>query len=168
MIMSKIYWFLLFSVVSLSPLHAQTSFPDEYLGVWRGTLYIFSQGVLQDSVQTQMTVATTADSSAWTWKTEYFMPKAPVVKDYVLKQTDAEQHEYVLDEGDGIVLNAYLLGDQLLSTFEVQGALLTSRYRREGDRLIFEITSGKPLSTTQGVTSYSVISLQRAVLRRTE
>ena len=165
--MAKIYIVLLLIIVGLPSLCAQPSFPEECLGVWRGTLYIHSQGALRDSVQTRMTVATTADSSAWTWKTEYFMPKTPVVKDYVLRWSDEQQH-YLLDEGDGIVLNAYLLNDQLLSTFEVQGSLLTSRYRREGDQLIFEITSGKQTNTTQGVTNYSVASLQRAVLRRAE
>ena len=165
--MAKIYVIFLLGIVSLPSLYAQASFPEEYLGIWQGTLYIYSQGALRDSVQTRMTVAATSDSSAWTWKTEYFMPKTPVVKDYVLRQNDEQPH-YVLDEGDGIVLNAYLLNDQLLSTYEVQGSLLTSRYRREGDQLIFEITSGKQMSTTQGVTNYSVASLQRAVLRRVE
>ena len=164
--MTKFLGFL-FSVVPLFPLCAQAPFPNDLLGVWRGTLYIYSPGALQDSTQTQLTIATTTDSSAWTWKTEYFTPKAPVVKDYVLRKKDGEHH-YVIDEGDGIVLDTYRLGNQLLSTFEVQGALLTSRYRREGDQLTFEITSAKPLDTTQGVTSYSVISLQRAVLRRIE
>lgn len=49
---------------------------------------------------------------------------------------------------------------------EKQGILLTSTYEWLGNQIIFEVTSGKELQTTNGVKSYSVLNLQRAVLRK--
>lgn len=158
----------LLSVVGFGSTSAQTLFPDRCLGTWEGTLYIFSQGALPDSVPTEMSVALIIEDSTWEWKTSYLMPDSTVVKDYTLRLTDADQQHYVVDEGNGIVLKAYLLGDQLLSKFAVQGSWLTSCYQRAGDTLVFEITSGQRLDETEGVTNYEVISLQRAVLRRVE
>ncbi len=49
---------------------------------------------------------------------------------------------------------------------EKQGILLTSTYEWLGNQIIFEVTSGKELQTTNGVKSYSVLNLQKAVLRK--
>ncbi|SOD91764.1 hypothetical protein [Spirosoma fluviale] len=91
----------------------------------------------------------------------------PVVKDYTLRLKDAAKHEYVTDEGDGVVLADYLFGNKLYSVFETQGIVLTSTYELIGDKLIFEVTSGrKQAEPSQGVINYSVDNLQRVVFKK--
>ena len=70
------------------------------------------------------------------------------------------------DEGDGTFLIDYLFENKLYSVFETQGILLTSTYEWLGNQIIFEVTSGKELQTTNGVKSYNVLNLQKAVLRK--
>jgi hypothetical protein len=43
---------------------------------------------------------------------------------------------------------------------------LTSTYEWLENQIIFEVTSGKELQTTHGVKSYSILNLQKAVLRK--
>ena len=80
---------------------------------------------------------------------------------------DSNSNYYILDEGEGLELRSYAVGNALFSNFAVQGSLLTSRYVLEGDELIFEITSGRIRDTTANdIINYSVPILQRSVLER--
>jgi hypothetical protein len=149
--------------------NAQTSFPDKCLGVWSGMMHIYNNETLKDSVQVKFTVAKTSDVNGWIWKTEYLSTKMPVIKDYFLRLKDKEKNVYVIDEGEGLELTAYLFKNKLYSVFETHEILLTSSYELVGNRLIFEVTSGKKLSGVgKEVTNYSVTNLQRVVLRKIE
>lgn len=159
--------FLINLIVSYH-LQAQSSFADACVGNWQGIMHIYSKGMLKDSVPVRLTVARTNKPQAWIWKTEYLSAKTPVVKDYTLQLKDAAKHEYVTDEGDGVVLSDYLFMNKLYSVFETQGIVLTSTYELINDKLIFEVTSGKKQpGTSQSVTTYSVDNLQRVVFRKT-
>ena len=89
-----------------------------------------------------------------------------MVKDYKLVISDASKGVFKTDEGDGIFLIDYLFENKLYSVFVTQGILLTSTYEWLGNQIIFEVTSGKELQTTNSVKSYSVLNLQKAVLRK--
>ncbi|HQQ96583.1 MAG TPA: hypothetical protein PLX35_04935 [Cyclobacteriaceae bacterium] len=147
----------------------QASFPDRCIGIWTGTMHIYRQGTLQDSVNVVLTVARHADTGAWTWKTEYLSKTRPMTKDYVLRLKDEQKGVYVTDEGGGIELIDYLFGNKLYSAFETHDVLLTSSYELINDQLIFEVCSGKkPATATPApeVINYPVINLQRVVFRR--
>ncbi len=147
----------------------QTSFPDRCVGTWTGTMYIYRQGVLQDSVTVVLTVSRQTDIGSWTWKTEYLSKTRPMTKDYVLRVKDEKKGIYITDEGGGIELNDYLFGNKLYSAFETHDVLLTSSYELIGDQLIFEVCSGKkpPITTpVPEVIHYPVSNLQRVVFRR--
>lgn len=153
----------------LPSLMAQTTFIEGCLGNWKGTMYLYSRGVLKDSVSVTLTVAKTADANAWTWKTEYLSPKMPMVKDYVLRLKDAAKGHYVTDEGGGVVLMDYLFNNKLYCVFETAGVMLTSTYELRGKELIFEVTSGKKQTgDNQPVTNFSVDNIQRVVFRKVE
>ena len=154
---------ILFSWLSLN---AQTSFPEKCLGIWTGTMHIYSRGSLVDSVPIKLNVARTNAPDTFVWKTEYLSEKFPMVKDYKLVISDAGKGVFITDEGDGIILMDYLFENKLYSVFETQGILLTSTYEWLGNQIIFEVTSGKELQTTLGVKSYSVLNLQKAILRK--
>jgi len=154
---------ILFSWLSLN---AQTSFPEKCLGIWTGTMHIYNRGLLVDSVTIKLNVTRTNAPDTFVWKTEYLSEKFPMVKDYKLVISDAGKGVFITDEGDGIILMDYLFENKLYSVFETQGILLTSTYEWLGNQIIFEVTSGKELETTHGVKSYSVLNLQKAILRK--
>lgn len=149
-------------------LQAQISFPEMCLGTWKGTMFIYSEGELKDSVASELIIDETEDPKVYTWKTVYHSPDKDIVKDYKFIIHDSIPNMYILDEGDGITLKEYRYGNKLFSVFEVQGNLLTSFYEFKDDELIFEIISGKTLDKTEGVTNYPVLFWQRAVYRRAD
>lgn len=139
---------------------------DRCVGVWSGTMKMYSRGVLRDSVRIRFTVAKLHEG-AWSWKTEYLSATMPMVKDYVLRVVDAAKGRYITDEGGGVELTDFQHGDKLYSVFETQEILLTSSYELVGDRLIFEVTSGKKEpAKSKDITTYSVDHLQRVVLTK--
>lgn len=146
--------------------NAQNSFPERCIGTWKGTMYIYNNGVLKDSVDIRFTVSKTKDANVYTWKTEYLSEKLPLVKAYKLRTAETEENTYLMDEGNGIRLKAYVFGNKLYSIFETSGIVLTSSYELIEDRLVFEVTSGRKLEEDKKVTSYSVKNLQSVILRR--
>lgn len=147
-------------------LHAEAQIPfgNRCLGNWSGTMYLYNHGQLRDSVAVTHVVAATANPQEWTWRTDYLSDKMPMTKDYLLRLRDPAKGIYEVDERDGIVLYEYLFADKIYSVFETQGVLLTSTYELRGKELIFEVTSGKKISTDSEVISYTVEHLQRVVL----
>ena len=145
---------------------AQELFPEKCLGTWRGTMHIWQQGHLRDSVPVVFTVKALGAES-WTWKTEYLSKNMPMTKDYVLRLKDREKLIFITDEGDGVQLTDYQMGDELYSVFETAGFLLTARYERQGETLVFEVSSGKKQDPpVKDITVYSTTSVQRVVLVR--
>ena len=161
----KFFYALIF-LFSFTPIFAQASFPEKCLGIWAGTMHIYSRGSLVDSVPIKLNVTRTNAPDTFIWKTEYLSEKFPMVKDYKLVISDAGKGVFKTDEGDGIILMDYLFENKLYSVFETQGILLTSTYEWLGNQIIFEVTSGKELQTTNSVKSYSVLNLQKAILRK--
>lgn len=143
------------------------SFPEQCVGKWEGTMYIYAYGKLRDSVQVEFNVQV-LDSNSWTWKTDYRSEKLPVTKDYILRTDSKDVNTFLLDEGDGVMLTNYIVGNKLYSNFETEGILLTSSYEFVGKQLIFEVTSGKKQNEAEesGVTNYSVDFVQRVVFQK--
>lgn len=145
-------------------LSAQQNFAEQCVGVWEGTMYIYSGGLLRDSVRVQHTIKP-IDKTSWTWKTDYLSQKLPMTKDYVLRQQ--EPSVYVVDEGQNVLIPMRQSGNKLYSVFEVQGILLTSSYEWVNGQLIFEVTSGKKNSAADAqVGTYLINAVQRVVLTR--
>lgn len=163
-----LYFILSWVLFHYTVTYAQsTTFPDKAIGTWKGTMYMYKHGTIKDSVQVRLTIAKHTDANAWSWKTEYLSAQRPAVKDYVLRLKDAAKNQYVTDEGGGLELTDYLVGNKLYSVFETGGFLLTSSYELIGEQLIFEVTSGKKeTSTHPEIVTYSTDNLQRVVFRR--
>ncbi|MEM6723536.1 MAG: hypothetical protein AAF598_05820 [Bacteroidota bacterium] len=141
-------------------------FPEQCLGIWEGTMYLYSFNTVTDSVPVRFTAARTETEGTYTWKTEYRSEKYPITKDYQLIVDDPETGKYLLDEGDGIVLIEYQVGNKLYSMFQLEKTYLTASTELIGDQLVFEVTSGKAENTTQGIQNYSFTNVQRVVYHR--
>ncbi len=131
-------------------------------------MVIHQNGVARDTIPCEMTIESVTKDSIWTWKTVYKGDQV-ITKDYRMILPDPGANYYILDEGDGLELRSYAIGNTMFSNFSVQGSLLTSRYSLEEDQLIFEITSGQVRdTTTNDIINYSVPILQRSVLKRSD
>lgn len=144
----------------------KSSFPEKCLGVWQGTMYMYNQGTLRDSVRVRFTAARTDTPGTFTWKTEYLSADRPMIKDYKLVVDDLSKGRYILDEGDGVKLMEYNLNNKLYSMFKVNDIYLTSSTELLNDELIFEVTSGKEVDEMQGVKNYSFTNVQRVVMHK--
>ena len=141
--------------------------PKQWLGNWNGTMYIFNYGKPVDSVLVSFIVKPAIQDSSYTWRMEYHSAKTPMVKDYVLRTRDAAHGLFMTDEGDGIELTSYLVGNKIYSLFEVQNTMLSACYELRGNELIFEVTSGKKEPATGGgVSTFSVKNVQRVVFKK--
>ena len=81
---------------------------------------------------------------------------------------------FTIDEKNGIEIDCRLAGSTIYCLFEVEGSLNDTRYRLEGDTLVFELTSNskKQSRTTKlksmetEVVSYAIPVVQRAELKK--
>lgn len=146
----------------------QHDFVNQCEGVWTGTMDIYAQGTLRpDGPKVTFTVAPIVKDSVWTWRTDYISEKYGVIsKDYVLKTKNAEKGHYLLDEGDGIVLDYQLSGNKMYCVFEVQDFVLGATYELRKDQLIFEVYSSPRSKETTEVLSHTVQNVQRVALSR--
>ena len=145
---------------------AQENFADKCEGKWKGTMYIYGKGQIRDSVPVELFVQKTSLPHTWVWKTSYLSNKNPMEKNYKLVLKDTASQTYLIDEGNGIELWSYYFNNKLYSVFETHDVMLTSSYELQGDKLIFEVTSGKKIEDKKEVTNYSVLALQRVVFKR--
>lgn len=148
--------------------HVGAQILTEWHGQWHGMMHMFRNGRMTDSVDVILTIKPLNDSTL-TWKTEYKSDKQPMTKDYTMKSVDIVKGVYATDEGEGVLLDTYLIDHTLFNVFEVEGILLTATYRLLGDEINFEVTSGKKGKIVAGgVTNFSVNFVQRVRLRRVE
>lgn len=142
---------------------SQQNFGLSCAGNWKGTMHIYSEGLLTDSVPVILEVRQ-QDDSVFRWKMEYLSKKNPMAKDYHLVYKGGNY--YQIDEGYGIKLDSYLFGNRLVSVFEAEGILLTSVYEQTKDELYFEVTSGTKEKSDAEVQSYHVGFLQNVRFKR--
>jgi hypothetical protein len=153
------------------------SFPTNWEGDWIGTLEIYAQNKKRQEVPMQISIQA-IDSNRWQYLTLYSPSKNPLEKAYELQAVAPDLGQYVIDEKNGIIIDAQYQGDCLYSAFEVMGNYLQSRMCYLGHELHYEITSGpaSPKKTTGDtiigsdtippVQVFSRPSVQRAILKK--
>ncbi|HVF96606.1 MAG TPA: hypothetical protein VM871_04765 [Flavisolibacter sp.] len=153
----------------------QTSFPQSFLGHWQGTLLWYQAGkTTPQKVPMQLIVRPADSANTFTWQIIYG-DKGQDNRPYVLKPVDTVKGHWQINEGNGIVLDQYLVGGRFTSGFTVQNTTIVDSYWRVGKTLVVEFhsLSAKPVATTGNgteespkVDSYGVKGFQRAVLYR--
>ncbi|WP_046756335.1 hypothetical protein [Kordia jejudonensis] len=153
----------------------QYSFPKEYIGTYAGNLNIAdASGVLQN-VPMELSIKPTEDPKKFDYTLSYIVAKKKDERKYTLIVVDHEKGIFDLDENNGVVLRANYMRQTLFSTFEVNNRILNSSVEFKNDgRIFFTIivtekadprkTGGEKLS----VTSYNVVVIQKAALRKVE
>ena len=131
-------------------LSAQTpghSFPSDWFGKWEGTLEIFSGPNLVDSIPMTLEIDSLQSSQA----IKYFITYGEgedALRPYYLYAVDTANGHYRLDENNGIVIDMYVLGNQLVSHFEVMNSYIQTASYRSGADLHYLIYSGSMESSS--------------------
>lgn len=165
-------------------LAAQGGFPATWAGKWSGTLEIFAPQGLVQSLPMQLHILPQDTTDRYTWSIIYGEDLEKGLRAYELVPVDTAIGHYQVDEKNGIILDAFLLGGKLFERFEVMGSLLLTMTELRGEALHWEIISGslEPIQTTGGieaepgneeeaippVNGYSIKVLQRAILTKME
>lgn len=183
MIRFTFFVFLLIAAISQpsSSLNAQgdtLGFPHTWQGIWQGELNIYQASGATQSIPMELHILPLENSDRFSWAIIYGEDKEAGKRPYELMVVDAEKGHYAIDEKNSIILDSYLIHDTFISRFEVQNNLLSTKVRKEGDRLIFEIAAGKGTSIRNSggltvkkevipeVQSFPIGVIQRAVLSR--
>lgn len=143
-------------------------FPDDFLGIYKGTLKIKNPGGKQEIPMEYHLLKT--DSIG---KYEYKLVYNGQARNYFLIEKNKEKGIYEVDENNGIILPTFLNDNTLHSFFEVQGNLLSSRAKFKKNELDFEIlftrlsnkiTSGG--GDVPDVFGYPITTFQTATLTK--
>ncbi|MBL8889419.1 MAG: hypothetical protein JNL67_05540 [Planctomycetaceae bacterium] len=143
-------------------------------GRWQGEVTAFSSGTPM-RFQMELEIEATDDPKVLEWKVTYDGTAGRSERPYQLHVENEQRGQYVIDEQNGIRLNATLLGESLCFHFATGGQRIWGSYRLDTklQQITFELMSGseRAAQTTGGgavpeVQTLSPQSRQIAVLRR--
>jgi uncharacterized protein YcnI len=164
---------ILFLFISTAFAQSHHNFETEkWFGTWQGTLNIYYPVKLLE-VPVTIEISKTHEPGKYGWKTSYDNGK--IEKSYFLLVVDAEKGSYILDEDNTIKLDYYYADNSLYSVFQVEDAILTSRYTLDNENLVMEVLSsnfksptitGKDSGELKEVKSYPVFVTQKAILTK--
>ncbi|MCU0708161.1 MAG: hypothetical protein MUF23_07715 [Pirellula sp.] len=154
-----------------------TMFPASWLGRWQGE--VESQSPAGGSMKFKMSLEIRESDSPdqVTWTILYQGEQGESERKYLLKAVDPKKGHFVIDEQNGILLDAVLINNCLSTHFSVQQQRLWSTYRLQtsdsGPEIHFELftASEGDVTTTGGkdgvpeVQTLKTQSRQFAVLR---
>ena len=172
---------LAFIIVSCSLGNAQQSFPDSWLGKYKGDLMIYGVDSVKMKVEMNLDILKTASDSIYNWTLSYDLNGKKDIREYSLVVVDKQKGHYQIDERNSIILDGYLHNNKVFTSFfEVSKSFIIATYTKKENAVLFEIISGDGKSsnttgnTKQGdekipeVLSYLVNGRQKAVLRKVE
>ena len=173
--MKSIAMFSLLLSITFSAAAQQNSFPQSWVGHWKGELQWFKSGKAEpQTVKMELRIQPTDSAGTYTWQLIY----GTISDDnrpYLLVPRDIPAGHWVIDERNGIVLDQFWIGDKLCGAFTVQNSTILNNYRMENGKLMVEFFSlaAKPLVTTGNgteespkVDSYRMSAYQKAVLTK--
>lgn len=165
---------LIYSAPSFSQQDGAINFPDDYFGIYTGTLEISSKNGNQ-TYPMEFHLQPTDSVGKYEYKLVYGTGDQRQERPYNLIAKDAATGSYIVDENNGIILHDKVVDNRMYALFEVGGNLLTTFITFEKDHMIFEIavtnTAEKQLSYANDeekteVISYPITTVQRAVLQK--
>lgn len=165
-------WFISFSAIGQS-----NSFPQSWVGNWKGQLEWYKTGNVEpQKVNMELRIQPYDSGSNYTWQIIYGSASEDN-RPYILTSKDSAGIHWVIDEKNGIVLDQFWVANKFCGAFTVMGNTIVNNYWMEKDKLMVEFYSiaAKPITTTGNgteespkVDSYKIGSYQKAVLQRTK
>jgi hypothetical protein len=151
---------------------AKTTFPQSFVGNWKGQLQWMVAGKATQNFSMQLRIQPTDTANQYTWQIIY----GTAGKDnrpYILKPVDTAKGHWIIDENNGIILDSYVHGNAIHGAFTVQGNTIVDNYTIENGKMRVEFfsiklgdkkQSGKGTEDTPFVDSYKISSYQTGVL----
>ncbi|WNJ15933.1 hypothetical protein [Pontibacter sp. G13] len=166
---------IIFSMlIGLSNIQAQT-LSSSWYGSWMGTLEIYSDTGITQSLKMELTISPTDSTGIWDWTILYHLEEKDERKYQLIAVGSPGQFQ--IDEQNSIILDLQAFGDFMISRFVVNNTMLSISYRLSGENLLFEVISGpenSPRVTGQEVEfverilSYPIAGYQFAKLSKVE
>jgi len=167
-------------LMSCATFYAQNSFPESWLGNYKGDLHIYGVDSIKMNIKMGLDIVKTSKDSIFDWTITYKMKDKKDVRAYSLIVIDSQKGIYQIDEKNSIVIDGYLHNDNVFTSFfKVMTNYIIATYTKNEDgTLTFEIISSKsiPVSTTGNtkfknedipeVNTYPVNGRQKAVLKK--
>ena len=173
----RFFIFLLTCCISFLATSQSTTFPESWVGNWKGELEWYKTGKAEpQKVNMELRIQPTDITGTFTWQIIYGSATEDN-RPYTLIAKDSNKTHWVIDENNGIVLDQYRIGNKFCGAFTVMGNTIVNNYWMENGKLMIEFYSigAKPIATTgkgteesPSVNSYKVGSYQKAVLLRTK
>lgn len=153
------------------------TFPNGWLGSYEGMMELFF-GPNKTETPVRLDFLPTDTADRWIWRMTYKgkTPKETSVKDYRWVRTG--DGRFVTDEGEGLVLNEYFIGNTFYSAYGMdigtgnakRYTLFNGIFRKTGpDELWFELffTTQTPLDTLPlDIHNHAITGVQRVLLHR--
>lgn len=172
--------FILVYIIQINLIFSQNpnSFPQSWLGRWKGEMVIYNGPEKVQSLPMQLHILPTDSINIFTYRIIYGVDTVSGDRPYLLKVIDPKLGKYLIDEQNSIVIDAFLLGSQLSSCFEVEGNLIFDILEKNNDNLYWKLISAgaNPIRTTGNTTfkeeaippvkAYPLRVLQTAELKR--
>ena len=127
-------------------------FPEAWRGRWTGLLEVQRGARTLQTADMTLEILPLDSAGCYTWRLTYAQVGPQDVRPYVVCPADTLGEHWRIDERNGIVLDAYVLGGALYSRFEVMSNLLLTRDELRGDTLFHEIVSGGAAAAPTGDT----------------
>ena len=160
--------FVLFVIGNVTAQQSKKNFPDDYLGIYKGSLsYETKNGLATIPMEFHLN----ATDSANTY--DYWLVYNNQSRKYSIISKNKNRGTFQIDENNGIILPARFYENVLYSWFEVGTNKLTSRLQFEDDKIYFEIlfSNLNNKTSTGGVSKdipkvfgYPISSIQKAIL----
>lgn len=129
------------------------NFPTQFVGDWSGKLLIFNHQKY-DTIDMKLVISPKSDTS-FVWKIIYGTDTINGKRNYEL--ISKKNNQFVIDELNGIQLNATLIHNKLISRFSVMNNLLECIYTFNDREILFEVMCGKEKSiNTTGDTIFNM------------
>jgi photosystem II stability/assembly factor-like uncharacterized protein len=156
------------------------AFPNDWFGEWKGEVQNRTPNGKQDTFQMELRIAPTDTKDRFQWTIIYNGPQGKSERLYSLVAKDPANGHFAIDENNGIVLDATLIGDTLTEHFTVGGQRLWTTSRlvnsSSGKEIHFELSSADDTQSnlsggqngTPEVRSLRIGSQQRAILKPVE
>lgn len=159
---------------SMTAQNDSLQFPQDFYGIYKGDLHIVNSRGKQ-TIGMEFHLNPTDSIGKFQYMLVYIIEGERRERKYNLIAKDVSKGEYVVDENNGILLDAKLIDNVIYSMFEVQGNLITTTERFYDNAMDFEITFAdtkqKTKSNSKGddvveVFAYPVGGVQKARLTK--
>lgn len=172
---NRIFLFTIFLIASFvaQAQWPENSFPKNWEGSWEGRVeYTTTLGINMDTYSALHVQSTISDDTVNF--TIVYGDDSTDIREYQMIKGE-EDYEWLLDEQNGIEIQSYFIGNQLVNLFEVQGTLIMAVYELKDKEILVQMyafnvsnkfESGKGTKESPTVNSYDITSYSRSILTR--